>query len=348
MLQWIADLKSALASHGTCVLVTVVRARGSTPREDGAKMIVWDKGIAGSIGGGNLEFVAISKARAMMDGNVAPSFALETFALGPSLAQCCGGSVSLHFETLSAQAPSWLDRLAETVERGGPAALVTQSRGGQAEKIVVTPDSRLADGLEPDVESAAKAALDSPGTSCAYRKSAAGGTYLLETFRQTDSQLVLFGAGHVGRALVGVLGDLPFQVVWVDPRPTEYPDRCPDNVTPRPLADPLEAVGRTAAGAFYLVMTHSHQLDLAICENVLRREDFRYLGLIGSSTKRARFRRQLLAGGLSQARIDRLICPIGIDGIAGKKPGEIAIAVAAQLLQYREASPGGLGSAAAE
>ena len=97
--------------------------------------------------------------------------------------------------------------------------------------------------------------------------------------------------------------------------------------------DVIEAVDAARDSAFHLVMTHSHQLDLALCEAVLRRGDFAYLGLIGSATKRARFEHRLREGGLDDAALARLTCPIGVPGITGKSPPEIAVAVAAQLLQ---------------
>mgnify|MGYP005839129275 CR=1 FL=1 len=144
--------------------------------------------------------------------------------------------------------------------------------------------------------------------------------------------LVLFGAGHVGRALVQVLAVQPCRIRWIDPRAELLPEAPRANLTPIPSALPVHEVARGPKRAAWLVMTHSHDLDLDLCEAILRRGDARFLGLIGSSTKRARFETRLLARGIAPDALRRLTCPIGLAGIAGKHPGTIAIATAAQLL----------------
>ena len=116
------------------------------------------------------------------------------------------------------------------------------------------------------------------------------------------------------------------------------PERTPENVEPRPSDDPAALAARLPAGRYHLVMTHSHPLDLAVCEALLRRGDFAWAGLIGSASKRARFERQLRAAGIAADRLARLVCPIGIEGIEGKAPAVIAASVAAQLLLAFEAT----------
>lgn len=147
--------------------------------------------------------------------------------------------------------------------------------------------------------------------------------------------LQLYGAGHVGRAIVRLLAGLPCRVQWIDEREDEFPR---DVVLPahveRSCVEPMQAeVDVAPPGAFYLVLTHSHDLDLAISEAILRRGDFGFFGLIGSRTKRARFIRRFELRGLAPATIARMVCPIGVPGIEGKEPELIAIAVVAQLLQ---------------
>lgn len=164
-------------------------------------------------------------------------------------------------------------------------------------------------------------------------------TLLLEPIQPPAFHIALFGAGHVGKALVKLLGDLPCRVTWIDPRGTIFPETVPDNVTVTVSDEPEAEVTALPAGSFLLVMTHSHPLDQRILDAALRRDDFRYIGLIGSATKRARFLKRLKAGGLSDAEVARLTCPIGVDGAGGKHPAEIAVAVAAQLLQVRDATP---------
>ncbi len=159
---------------------------------------------------------------------------------------------------------------------------------------------------------------------------------LFEPVTAGDFQILLFGAGHVGKALVQVLQGLPCDITWIDPRENEFPDIVPANVRVDAGDRPDLAVDQAPPASCVLIMTHSHALDQAICERALRRDDLAYCGLIGSATKRARFRRRLAAAGLSERALDGLTCPIGIDGISGKHPGEIAIAVAAELLHVRE------------
>lgn len=150
--------------------------------------------------------------------------------------------------------------------------------------------------------------------------------------------LQLYGAGHVGRAIVDVLAALPCRVTWIDERESEFPAAPSPAHVQRVCTEPVEAeVAAAPAGAFYLVLTHSHDLDLRITEAVLRRGDFGYLGLIGSATKRARFMHRFEARGVAPAVLARLTCPIGVEGIAGKEPGVIAVAAVAQLLRVSAA-----------
>ena len=157
---------------------------------------------------------------------------------------------------------------------------------------------------------------------------------LFEPMRPAADTLLLFGAGHVGKALVSVLADLPFRVRWIDEREAEFPTEPPANVRVEVTGRPVDQVAMAPEGAFFLVTTHSHALDFRVTEAVLRRGDFAYAGLIGSKTKRARFEKGFRKLGVDSSR---LTCPIGIDGISGKHPKAIAVAVAAQMLQVAEA-----------
>ncbi|MEQ1805443.1 MAG: xanthine dehydrogenase accessory protein XdhC [Burkholderiaceae bacterium] len=156
-------------------------------------------------------------------------------------------------------------------------------------------------------------------------------------------QLQLYGAGHVGRAIVRALAPLPVHVTWIDEREEEFAaapapgEPCAARIE-RVCIDTLEAEVRHAPpGAFYLVLTHQHDLDLRITEAILRRGDFAYLGLIGSKTKRQRFVHRFEERGVAAQLIARITCPIGVPGVEGKAPEVIAAAVVAQLLQQRAA-----------
>jgi xanthine dehydrogenase accessory factor len=249
MAAWIEALSAAERDNEPAVLVTVLAAKGSTPREAGAKMVVSADGMAGTIGGGNLEYQCEAAARRLLAaGAEGPS--TRDFPLGPALGQCCGGHVTVLFEVL----------------------------------------------------------------------------------RPPKLYIGLFGAGHVGKALVKLLADLPCRVSWIDPRPEALPANLPPNVAPVRTASPAHAVGALPPGSLVLVMTHDHALDFDIVVAALARADLPAVGLIGSDTKRARFVARLARLGIDP---DRLICPIGLPGIEGKAPAVVAVSVAAQILQFQ-------------
>ena len=162
-----------------------------------------------------------------------------------------------------------------------------------------------------------------------------GGAVTLEFTRKeaieadpSSLNVALFGAGHVGREVAAILGRLPCNLMWIDPRPDVFPAAVAPNTRVVIEEEPAWMVDEAPAGACYLVMTHSHALDLEIVERVLKRNDFSFLGLIGSETKAAKFRARLKARGIDASR---LVCPIGLFK-AGKHPAEVAVSVAAQLI----------------
>jgi xanthine dehydrogenase accessory factor len=140
----------------------------------------------------------------------------------------------------------------------------------------------------------------------------------------------------VGKAVVKALADLPFEIRWVDSRDLEFPDAVPDNTTTIRSDDPLAELKAAAPQTTFIVMTHSHELDEEICHAILIRDDFAFLGLIGSRSKGRRFVHRLAKRGISEAALERLICPIGLPGISGKEPATIALSLAAQLMSEPE------------
>ena len=144
----------------------------------------------------------------------------------------------------------------------------------------------------------------------------------------------MFGAGHVGTAVVDTLRNLDCNIRWVDSRRNIF-RRVPRNVRAIETSEAALEVAAMPPRSYFLVMTHSHALDFDICGRILRRNDARYCGLIGSVSKRRRFEKRFRQQGLEQALIDQLVCPIGVDGISGKKPAEIAVAVAAEILRVK-------------
>ena len=160
---------------------------------------------------------------------------------------------------------------------------------------------------------------------------------LTQRLTQPRLPVALFGGGHVGRALIAVLGLLPMDVRWIDSRDEIFPPKVPTTVQCE-HSDPVQsAVADLSAGTRVLIMSFSHAEDLDIVAACLARqrahEDLPYVGLIGSKTKWASFRQRLQARGFSELEMAHITCPIGVEGIADKRPEVIAVAVAAQLLQ---------------
>ncbi len=149
--------------------------------------------------------------------------------------------------------------------------------------------------------------------------------------------IYVFGAGHVGRALVMALAPLPFDITWIDPRPNAFPSWLPQNARPLQVHDPVQCLQDAPSGTLAFVMSHSHALDLALVDAALRNSRIVRVGVIGSATKRARFEKRLLEAGIDQKSIRALICPIGVGDIASKHPAAIAASVVAQILQLDSA-----------
>lgn len=313
MREWLAPLAESLARGDAAVLVHVVELKGSGPREAGAQMLVTEGAIVGTIGGGELERTAMLKARELLHSGGA---ALERYALGPELNQCCGGSVTLAFEPFAPADRAWIAKLMRAGEEPTPIVRTLDLDGTgsfRRDWAVASNDA------EPYVANISDNCL-------AVR----------ERINPAKQALWLFGAGHVGRALAPALAPLGFAMTWIDGRMGQFPEPPLPGVKQLELAMPELAVDEAPPHSIFLVMTHSHPLDEAVCEAILRREDFAYLGLIGSNTKRARFVKRLGEAGISREQLERLVCPIGLPGINSKEPAAIAASVAADLLIRRE------------
>lgn len=236
------------------ILVTVSSVRGSAPRDPGAWMVVTPQGIRGTIGGGQLEYMAIDRARAMMRKGEAR--AEMDIPLGPEIGQCCGGRVILDLSDVQDAPP------------------------------------------EPD-----------------------------------RPQVLIFGAGHVGRALARALSLLPVRPILIDQRADELAlaPGAETRLTPLPEMEILTA----PQGSSHVILTHDHALDFLLGVEALKRTDAPYIGMIGSATKRAKFTRFAMDNGLDASR---LICPIGGTGPArdktcqDKRPEIIAALTAAELI----------------
>ena len=237
----------------------------------------------------------------------------RSLALGPDLAQCCGGRVEWRIETFDRRDLEDLAALA-AAEALGPATI----------RAAVGRDGRIERRLEDDRRGGAPPAAPAD---------ADGWT---EPIGEIARAVFLFGAGHVGRALALALAPLPFGLRWIDSRREAFPAHAPANVALIHAPELAAELANAPDGALIVVMTHSHALDLEIVAEALRAARFAYVGLIGSATKRARFLSQMRAAGLPETALAKLICPIGLPGIEGKDPAVIAASTAAQLLMAAE------------
>lgn len=333
MNEWIDELADLSAAGERAVMVTVAAIRGSAPREVGAKMLVTANETFGTIGGGQLEYQCSRLAFDML-GN-AEQVSLRKFPLGSSMGQCCGGVVDILFEPVASILPTWLQNL-RALHGQREAALIATELQGAGRKLVITADSEFgAAAGDAELVMLARAQL----TDGAAAEVPAG--WFFETIVGTDFNIAVFGAGHVGSAVVQSLAALDCNIRWIDSRRNVF-RRTPANVRAVETADPALEVAALPAGSCYLIMTHSHAIDFEICDRALRRDDFAYCGLIGSRSKRRRFEQRLRAAGVSTAALEKLVCPIGVPGITGKKPAEIAVAAAAETLQaYERVRQGG-------
>lgn len=282
--------------------VVVAETKGSVPREVGASMLVTEDAVEGTIGGGALEFEAIKSARAAL---IAGANRFERQPLGPSLGQCCGGAVSLLTEIWDESRLNTL--VSDVIARPLPGKLEEQPL---AVKRILT--NHRSKGIMPK-----------PGIVSGW---------MIEPVTHPLRSIWVWGAGHVGRAIVSVLAPLPeLEVVWIDTARDRFPTGIPPSVRTLIAENPAALVKQAPIHAEHLVLTFSHSLDLEICHGVLS-QGFGRLGLIGSATKRARFRSRLGALGHTSAQIDRMECPIG-DPALGKHPQAIALGVAAAILK---------------
>jgi xanthine dehydrogenase accessory factor len=322
--EWPRALLRALDRESAVVRVVLAEVHGSAPREPGVSMLVGPRGTEGTIGGGQLEWRALTAARTLLPA-AAPRARLERMVLGAPLAQCCGGVVEVWMERYT-RADRALLLAADDAARKGAALLRSAlTPAGVNRQVVSEPGS----GLEED------ALLRAPRERALPRltRTAHGDVTLLERLDEAFPPLWLYGAGHVGQALARIVAELPLRLTWIDSRAELFPAEIPDSIQIVYPSDPVRTVAAAPASTRFLVLTHSHPLDYALCRAILERGQFAWAGLIGSKSKGARFRSRLASDGFPAETIARLICPIGDRSIASKWPAAIAVGVAAQLLR---------------
>jgi xanthine dehydrogenase accessory factor len=318
---WLPSVIARLARVPAVVRIVVAQVQGSTPREPGAYMLLDAAGVSGTIGGGRLEWEALDAAREMLQQG-ARAARLMNRILGVDLGQCCGGVVAVWLECFPQACLPQLEALAGQLSTT-PFVLST---------VVGATGVRHSLGEEHGSAATLRRLPRHQATPRALR-SAEGEMTFVERLDEEYPAVWLYGAGHVGQALAGMLVQLPLRLQWLDSRTGQFPPGAVDYS--RVLSEPelIATVSAAPAGTFFLVMTHDHALDYELCRAVLQREDPAWLGLIGSQSKAARFRSRLRRAGFAEQASARLVCPIGVAGIKSKWPAAIAVAIAAQLMQ---------------
>ena len=280
-------------------LVAVVSSKGSVPRSTGTAMLVYKNQIMGSVGGGELEYQAIETAKS---GLLQSGFkrSIRSFALGPSLGQCCGGAVNLMFE--------WY--------------------GHDNRSVLASLDSEITAFTEHDIAGQRIPKL------CLKLSQAKKNLCINLQLNPPHIDVFLYGAGHVGRAVAEIARHLCCQLYWVDTQENRFPEIIPIGVTKICASSPSHIASHAPENSIHLVMTYSHQIDYDGVSCLLSDGHFARCGLIGSETKAARFRSRLLNAGLAPEQIERLVCPIGLAEIRGKAPFQIALSIAGQLSSW--------------
>ena len=305
--SWLRQVLNYLDKGMQCVLVTIVETKGSTPRNIGTQMIITADGIWQTIGGGALEFDLMAKARVMLvsSGSSAWGRDLIKVTLGPDMGQCCGGRLSLLLEKFGSTEESELKVIAAAAD------VNTKLVHPFVDSIPL----RVAESLEQSNRSLVILPVD-----------------------RRQVPLFIYGAGHVGRAVVPKLHGLGFDAFLVDVAASRFPANDGNGASHVVAKRPEIIAARAPSDALHLVMTHDHALDEVICHTLLSRGEFGFLGLIGSATKKARFVRRLGQAGVTPQMLKRLVCPIGIAEINGKAPSMVAMSVAAQLAMWQLAN----------
>jgi xanthine dehydrogenase accessory factor len=316
-MTWARQALDLIARGEPVAMVTLAHVAGSAPRDAGTRMIVSRDAIFGTVGGGNLELQLTDQARRLLVQS-AVDVMQQDYPLGPLLAQCCGGRVRVLIERLAAESRAWLAAADEAERAGARYTLEGRIMGGFISRHIARGWTKGDVGV--DLFGQAGERIEQKGVW----------SRTIERIAPVATPLYLFGAGHVGKAIAHIATTLPFRFHWLDSRP----EMATEDPCVTVCKDLVSLVDEAPSGAFFLVVTHAHELDYALVRAILRRGDASFCGLIGSATKRARF-----VSRLAKDNVDArdLVCPIGGEAIRSKEPVAIAVGVAAELLVTLEA-----------
>lgn len=356
MMNWMQSLKDIHNQQIDYVVLSVVETKGSTPCRTGDKVIFTGHSpMFGSIGGGNLEYQALNHAGNLLTQKT-NNITIQKYPLGATLGQCCGGYVKVLFE-------NFVDQNSKLTTKGTWLETVTSLNEKQADFVVATiinsetekyPSgeksvySENQNGFTFDDAELTKKLCDGAdnlltaidNTSITEYLTTAGALVEVcyEKFSNSQLQVVaVFGAGHISQALMPILIKLPVRIYWIDDRKTQFEEYLGDIGDISLICDDFVGVIDDLPKNIYsLVITYSHRLDYDICEKILTRDSFSYLGVIGSTIKGNKFRDRLRHKGWPEKKVNELICPIGAKHKFFKSPGAIAVSLAMDLLNFLE------------
>lgn len=332
-MDWLDGIEKRVGEVGAVARAVIISTNGPTPRATGTAMLVWRDGAAGRIGRGQAERCSIEIAREMLAQRDGASPGQEPawlrtrarFSTGEVLGEASGGTVEVLIEVFG---PAECAALARD-RAGGAAEFVGRSlRSGEPATQFGSAAGQLAAGWQAGIAHLASR----PHARLARIAAPGEDDVVIERLAPPRPPFYVYGTGLVARALVKLLAELPFEVIWIDTAPARFPAETPALVGTLPSGDVVATARSARDGAFHAVMTADHDLDLAVCREILRLGSFHYLGVIGSRLKRQRLVRRLEADGIDPVALERLSCPIGLAQIKSKQPAVIAVGIAAQAL----------------
>ncbi|MBF4692505.1 xanthine dehydrogenase accessory protein XdhC [Fusibacter ferrireducens] len=327
-------IKNTLEKGEALVLCSIIASSGSTPRGKGAKMVVFKDGsIAGTIGGGTVEFESIKLAQKAFEAKSAfkQSYNLtanETADIG----MVCGGQVVVYFQYYSGDDENAMKlfRYMESVfNRTCDTWLINHITEGSMKQIGIYEEGKgMVFGEDICVEEI-RPLLKSKGVLKRGEP-----TYYVEPLTQSATVYV-FGGGHVSQELVPMIAHVGFRVVVYEDRASFadvklFPQEVRTIVGP--FNDIFSKITLTE-NDYVVIMTRGHQADYEVLEQVMR-ADVAYVGLIGSASKKASTFKRLIEAGISENDLDQIHTPIGIP-IKGETPAEIAVSIAAEMILFR-------------
>lgn len=355
-MDWLEFINTQKNHKCDYVIITIVETKGSTPCNVGQKIIYSGcENFFGSIGGGNFEFKSLNKAKEILNLKK-ECIELVRYPLGASLGQCCGGYVKVMFESYLCNDKNnedeyWLNKLNKANENKSDYIVMTVidsilQKQISSSKLVFFKNEKNELILRGSKKININELFKSLGLkeinkefTCPIQLNEVDGI-CFEYFAYSQQQAVaLFGAGHISRALMPILTQLPITIYWIDDRKAQFDYYDGDKSKINIICDDMsDAVLDLPKNIYCMIITYSHKLDFEICEQIMLRDSFCYLGVIGSELKGKQFRDRFISKGLSINLVEKLMCPMGVKQKFIKSPISIAISIAADLINFLESS----------